>query len=218
MGLFDSLNPFTIGFQIILLIALRNKQNVIWYIVGTFFTYFLGGILIFVGVDALLRDFFENIFTNPTIWFFVVEFILGLLMLGYCLSVLFKKQSLENNREAPKKENWFILFVIGAAFSVIDVPTALPYIAFIGKMLEMKIELVSALPFFILYNLLYILPLIIIQILYSIYHEKMSEKLLKIKYFLNKANKIIIIGFSGAVSLLLLIDSVLYFIGFPIKW
>lgn len=67
------------------------------------------------------------------------------------------------------------LFFFGAANTVGDLPTAIPYLIFIGKLVEAKQFDLAALLLLVIYCLVYILPLIIVFFLYLFSKKKLDS-------------------------------------------
>lgn len=211
MGLLDSLNPFSIGLQIILLPIVKKRYHTIWYIVGVFVTYFIGGIIIFAGLDILLKNWLSNV-NFSLMPYPLIEIILGVLLLFYAIIKIFKSNDTKQNKKAFSIHPG-ALFFLGASGTVFDLPTAIPYLAILAKATEMHFTLLKILPFLILYCVIYLLPMIIIQVSYSIFHEKITPTLNRIKIWFDKINRILIIAFSLIISIFLIIDSLFSFAG-----
>lgn len=214
MGLLDSLNPFSIGLQIVLLPILKNKHHILWYIIGVFVTYFFGGILIFTGLDVLLANLFSNI-NFSLMPYPLIELILGILLLSYTFITIFKRNDNKDSKKAFSIHPG-ALFFLGATGTIFDLPTAIPYLAILGRATVMKFTILQLLPFLILYCIIYLLPMIAIQITYLLFHEKILPSLNKIKMWFDKINKLLMVIFSLLISLFLILDSIFALVGKPL--
>jgi cytochrome c biogenesis protein CcdA len=202
LGLLDCLNPFTISAQAVLHTLVKKTHHVLYYIVGTFLTYFIGGIFVFFGIDKVISLFLKNIMTSHGIVIFSIEIALGigLFLLGaFLLYKQIKKiktdKSIsgeqtedcvkgENTRErkfAPKHIKPVYLFFLGASNTIFDLPTGVPYLLFIAQIVEAKLTIGKVLFLFTFYNLIYILPLVALFILHLLLKEKAEKITEKIK-------------------------------------
>lgn len=216
VGLIDSLNPFSIGLQIVLLSQTNKKYDTIYYILGTFVTYFIGGILIFFGVDYFISNYLDYIFTTQNPIIYVVESILTFLLIFFVVKTLLNKQ-IQNEKEI-KSVKPIILFSLGAVGTIFDIPTSISYIAFLSKMITMDYSIAKVIPYLLIYNFVYLFPMIAIQIVYLFYREKIIEKLKRIKIVINKINKWIILFFCLVLITIFMIDIISFLIGKPILW
>lgn len=214
MGLLDSLNPFSIGLQIVLLPIVKKKYHTIWYIVGVFVTYFIGGIVIFTGLGILVKNWFLNVNFSLTPYP-LIELILGMLLLFYVIIKIFKSNSTKQNIKAFSIHPG-ALFFLGASGTVFDLPTAIPYLAILAKATEMHFTILQVVPYLIFYCTIYLLPMIIIQMLYGILHEKITPTLNIITKWFDKINRILIITFSILISVFFIIDSIFSLAGKPL--
>lgn len=206
MGLLDSLNPFSIGLQIMLLPIIKKKYHAIWYIIGVFVTYFVGGIVLFTGLDILIKNLLLNV-DFSLMPFPVIKLVLGVLLLIYVIFKLFKKNSTTQNKKTFSIHP-LALFLLGVSGTVFDLPTAFPYLVILAQATAMQFTILQVLPFLFLYCIIYALPMIIIQVSYDILHEKITPTLNKIAIWVDKINRLLIIIFSILLSLFLIIVSI----------
>ena len=204
MGLLDSLNPFSIGFQIILLPLAKKKYHMIWYIGGIFITYFIGGMIIFTGIDIVLKKLFSNI-NFSQMPFPLIGLLLGILLLIYVI------MKISNHNSSKKNTTEFsvhprALFLIGSIGTLFDLPTAIPYFAILAKATQMNLTILQLLPILIMYCIIYISPMLIIQLLYSLFKEKIIPLLDKIKNWFDKLSNILLIIFSILIAGFLIAD------------
>lgn len=191
MGLLDSLNPFSIGLQIVLLPIVKKQYHTIWYIIGVFVTNFIGGIVLFTGLDILFKSWFLNV-NFSLMPYPLIKLVLGILLLVYAIIKIFKRNSIEESKKTFSVHP-SALFLLGALGTVFDLPTAFPYLAILAMATEMHFTVLQVVPFLILYCIIYLLPMIFIQISYSFFHEKITPTLDKIKIWCDKVNRLLII-------------------------
>ena len=217
MGLLDSLNPFSIGLQIVLLPIAKKTYHTLFYILGTFCTYFVGGLLIYFGVNEIFGTFLSNIsidFTkSPYIY---IELGLGIILLLFSIYNTFKKQNKDNKKENANSVKPWALFLLGASGTIFDLPTAIPYLAVLSKMISMNLNLGLVILLLVFYCLIYLLPMIVIYIIYLLARKKAESILLNIKLLFEKVSKIAALIFSFIISIFLIIDALLSITGNPI--
>jgi cytochrome c biogenesis protein CcdA len=217
MSLVDSLNPFSIAVHIFLLGILKNTNRIAFYVLGILVVYFLGGIVIFTGLTTVFDKLAEQFATIPEFVLFGLESIFGVILIVYGL-IEFRKGSKSRQSLESKDVSTWALILLGAGGTLSDLPTAIPYIGFIAKMTEMRIDILIGCSLLLIYNVIYILPLLIIWALYLAYKDNLRNRMESITVKIEKANKYITIIFCEVVGFLFIIDSVLYYIGFPIQW
>lgn len=219
MGLLDSLNPFSIGLQIALLPLSRKSHHTLYYILGTFVTYFIGGFVIYFGFVSLFQNFISNFnidFTKSP--YPIIELILGIGLLSYVIFVsLINRQNIE-----PKKKEFsvkpFSLFILGATGTLFDLPTAIPYIAVLGKMGTMNLDPILAIFLLVFYCIIYLLPMLAIYTIHNLFKGKSENLINKTKVLFDKIAGVTAKIFSVGIAIFLIVDSILSMIGNPIKF
>ncbi|MBA4251658.1 MAG: hypothetical protein C0425_08705 [Chlorobiaceae bacterium] len=218
LALVDSLNPFSIAIQIFLLGVLTNTHRISYYILGILLVYFVGGVLIFLGLTAYLKILLDQISVIPNMFLYSVGFVIGVILLFYGIMALRKNGIVKEIKLERKEFSILALFAIGATGTMFDLPTALPYLGFITKMIEM--ELNSGIGIFLLsiYSFIYIFPLLILWALFIRYKEKIKEKIVSVQIYMDKINNYVIGVFSLLIGLLFIVDAVFFFLGIPLDW
>lgn len=178
-ALVDSIAPCVIGVLILLMTVLSRLKNRrvllvsgIFYIAGVYVTYFLGGITLLKLFD-LSRDvvFFAQ-YLYVAMGGLIVMF--GLFEMkdvfwygrGFSLSIPARFISFIESYVQKAAGNKFSAFSFGVATTLIELPcTGAPYLAVLALM--SFIPFLDAMPYLALYNLVFILPLIVI--IYLVY-------------------------------------------------
>ncbi len=216
-GLLDSLNPFSIGLQIILLPLVKKKYDAIWYITGVFLTNLIGGLIIYTGIDIIIENLFSEV-DFSAMPYPLVQFGFGILLFTYIIIEIFTKRKNKIPIEKYYSITPFSLLFLGVSGTLFELPTALPYLAILEKATELQLSILQLLPLLVLYCIIYLLPMLIIQITFIIAQEKILPKLLRIKTWFDRYNKIIIICICSLLALLLIIDSIFSFSGNSFIW
>jgi len=171
----DVLNPVLLAGVIFGLGSRRPFLNSTLLLLGWFFTYFAAGILLALGLDAII-DFFKT----PRPIDFVVETVLGLLLIGLGVYVVRSGQRHKKGREFDDADTLSAgtSFWIGASINLIGMPFAIPYFAFLGQILKADLDWMGALMVLLIYNLLYVLPFSLLIFIRLIYRQE-SDVLFK---------------------------------------
>ncbi|MBA2123328.1 hypothetical protein B9J78_00005 [bacterium Unc6] len=217
MGLVDSLNPFTITVQILLLGTLKNVNRIAIYISGILVIYLVGGIAIFTGLSTIFNYLIEQFLSIPELVLYSIQLILGVILVVYGFIALRKSNESKQLPNNPGVSTWALISLGAGVTLVADLPTAMPYFAFIAKMTEMRVDIIIGVTFLLAYSIIYVLPLIITWALYLKFQDKIKSRMAFVVAKMEKVNKYIIVGFC-VVGILLIIDSVLFYVGIPIKW
>jgi cytochrome c biogenesis protein CcdA len=158
LALADSLNPGSIVGLVYLLLTPRPVGRALAYVAGTFVSYFTGGALIFFGFGALFRNFLDRPFGAVG---YLVLAAAGVLLLGVGEWLRSRPRRLHDAK--PKPPRWLhpaSTFLLGAAGTAADLPTAVPYLVGIGRMVSAGLGTAEALLVLALYVLVYTLPML----------------------------------------------------------
>jgi len=217
MGLIDSLNPFSIAVHIFLLGVLKNTNRIAFYVLGILVVYFVGGMLIFTGLTSVLDRLAGQFAAIPNLVLYGLESLLGVILVVYGI-IEFRKKQRPRELRLEKDVSIWTLILLGGGGTLSDLPTAIPYLGFIAKMTEMKIELWLGCGLLLVYNVIYILPLLIIWALYLRYKDSIRHRMESIIAIIEKVNKYIIVLFCEVVGVLFVVDSIFYYFGSPLQW
>ncbi len=175
LGLIDALNPYTVAVLLILLPLVNKKWHSSLFIWGTYFTYVTIAILLYFGVAQILGTLLgEWLRTHQTIVGVVQLLCAGLSIAGLAWWTLHWYQNVGLAGESPDlarkpkvlKSPWFILG-LAIISTLYDSPSALPLFWFLGMLTQVGIEASQAVPLLIVYCFIYILPMIVLYVLYD---------------------------------------------------
>lgn len=193
LALLDSLNPATIATMMILLPLAKKKWHTLIFITGTFVVYFSSGFIVFVGVDRYLKSIITDVLREFSLYIGVVELAIAcaLITIGIIQSyklvrrIIKKEQSQKDYMAAViKMVNPLALIVLAISSTLMDIPTAIPYFGFVGIVSTSNTKILTAIVLFILYCLVYVMPMII---LYFIFAFIQGERFNKIETMFRKA-------------------------------
>jgi hypothetical protein len=123
LGLGDSLNPVTIAVGVLLSAGERPVARLGTYTLGTGLTYFAGGVLLTVGPAVLLHTALHHRAGTRT-W--IAEVVIGTGALAFAAFIATRPPDTVSKR-VPTELRPARSFMLGAAITVVDLPTALMY-------------------------------------------------------------------------------------------
>lgn len=201
VALLDSLNPVTIAVHVYLLGTPKPKTRTLTFIAGIFLAYLAGGILLSMGLSSILQYFAK--FSDST-WQ-LIQVALGLLLTGFGV-YLWYAPGKESEPEKPASLTPAGTFWLGIGVTVSDLPTAIPYIAAIERMLEAEISLPGILSALAFYNFIYVLPLLTLFSVYLFTGESGAAILQNINLFIRRWSSPVLAIACAAAGIILFID------------
>jgi cytochrome c biogenesis protein CcdA len=147
--------------------------------------------------------------SNPIIY--VLQFIIGTVMLavGWTLNTTDEQKAVKH----PKNIKPTYTFLLGLGVTIWEFPTALPYLAALERVIQARLDLLSIMSVLGVYNVFFVLPLIVLLGIYIVFQESAAALLNAINRSINRfAPKIlrVILNSLGAV---LIIDCIAYLFG-----
>jgi len=171
----DSLNPTTTALHVYLLITPNPLVRSITFILGIIAGYWTAGLLIALGFSKVIA----NLINSGGQFIYAIQFIIGIILIivGLKLNQSFGQQRTIKHPKSLKPMSTFFLGVIAILW---DIPTALPYIIAIERIVGAKISLLKLMSLLGFYNLIFVLPLIILLWIYIIMGNKSTVVLKRI--------------------------------------
>ncbi len=172
----DSLNPTATALQVYLLTTPRPIGRSISFITGIFVAYWAVGLLATLG----LARFIQWVFEIQSEWMSLIQCILGiaLLYIGVTLNSFSNAhQPLKNKPNSLKPIHTFFL---GMSVTLLESPTAFPYLAAIERIAQAKLSLPDLAGLLSIYNLVFVMPLIGLLGIYITFQSKSTELLKRI--------------------------------------
>ena len=212
IALLDSLNPVTIAVHVYLLGTPQPTIRSASFVAGIFLAYFAGGILLSLGLGSILQ-YFAN-FSTAT-WQ-LLQVATGLLLTGLAV-YLWRAPEKKNETGKPAAMTVAGTFWLGIGVTASDLPTAVPYIAAIERMLQAKPSLFGMVGALAFYNFIYVLPLLVLFGVYLFAGARGNAILQRVTQFINCWSTSLLAAASALVGIILLIDFLAFLIaGRPI--
>jgi len=184
VGLVDSLNPATIAVAVVLATTERPLWRLAGYTAGIFAVYFLGGLILTLGPSQLIR----TATSHPSGLGFDIGFIVaGLVAFAFAVWIFLHRHDQAKIPDVDVKPGSAV--VLGAGITAVDLPTAFPYFAAIVAILGEDLSAPPEILLLLLFNVMYVLPIIVIAIVAVVLGERAEGPLLKIRAHLPASEK-----------------------------
>lgn len=207
IALLDSINPNAMAVQIYLLSTPKPIPRSIAFIFGDFLAAWISGMLIALGAMQLITNFFDRLGDL----LYVMQFIIGvaLVVLGWNIGELMQPSRVKQ----PKSLKPTATFLFGLTMALVEAPTALPYLVAIERITQTDPTVSQLALLLLFYVSIFILPLVIIVIVYQIAQNRASQILSGLQEFVNRwfptLFRYVLIGF----GIILILDSVAHRLG-----
>jgi len=169
----DSMNPIAITQQMILQSVSKRKKDILGFVIGIALTNFAFGLLFYFGLAQLLQRLLLKITEHIPNFLPMLSISSGLILLLYSAKQSVNKnknQSVENNQATPRKLGFIQLFGLGVMATVMELTSAVPYLAFLTFLLQYSLDTLLVILILVIYNILFSWPLIFLYIV-SLYFE-----------------------------------------------
>ena len=165
----DSLNPSAIAQQMLLQAMVNNKRYIWYFISGIGAANLALGAAIYYGVAEWVLGLISALaareperFYGTTLVAGLFCFLLGLWLLARATGRRKTSQEQTAGVKNPARLSPPALFCLGAVFCVVELPSALPYFAFLTVLAGFHPSFPLVLLFLMIYNFMYLLPLILL--------------------------------------------------------
>lgn len=207
----DSLNPTATALQIYLLSTPQPIARSTSFICGVFLANWTVGLLTILGLGQLIQTAISAVdFAGSEPYFYGLQLLTGLVLsiVGFTL-----KPAQPSQKKRPQKLTVARTFLLGMAVTIWEFPTALPYLAAIEQIARAKLELFAIMSILGIYNLIFVLPLIILLVIYIVFNRESATLLHRINRAIAiwspKIFRVLLIG----LGFLLIADSIAYCCG-----
>lgn len=222
LALIDSLNPSTIAAQIFLLALKKPISRVISFILGTFVMYTAFGFIIVFILGEPIKGFFYEL--GSTDYLILLAIGIALIAVGTILgwkryigkegrskSEGYVKKAMAPMMAMLKTLNPVHTFFFGMASTAFDLPTSAFYFVALASLLEAGVGPFETTSLLILYNLLYILPLIVILLIYMIARDRSGPLMNRINRLIGEWSGRLVISILICIGVILVVFSMAFF-------
>jgi cytochrome c biogenesis protein CcdA len=222
LALIDSLNPSTIAAQIFLLALKKPISRVISFILGTFVMYTAFGFIIVFILGEPIKGFFYEL--GSTDYLILLAIGIALIAVGTILgwkryigkegrskSEGYVKKAMAPMMAMLKTLNPVHTFFFGMASTAFDLPTSAFYFVALASLLEAGVGPFETTSLLILYNLLYILPLIVILLICMIARDRSGPLMNRINRLIGEWSGRLVISILICIGVILVVFSMAFF-------
>lgn len=207
LALVDSVNPSALLVTLYLLRGPAPVRTVTAYMSGVFASYLTVGILLVQGLDVLLTRFGDALWSPGA---YAAQGVIGAAMLLYS----FRPARTSNKAVSQKAAGAATLaglFVLGVGVTVVEMTTALPYLAATGIISYMRWPAYQWLAALVAYNLVFVAPPMALLALSLLLGRKIEKRMTALRERLERAGREAAMWIIGIVGFYLLMDALAYF-------
>lgn len=205
----DSFNPTTTAIQIYLLSTPKPIARSTAFIAGVCVTYWAAGLAVVLGAKQLTISFP----TLPNSLTYLLQLVIGvvLLVVGWKLAPSSGSQKLNQ----PVRLTIVQAFLFGGAATLWDLPTALPYLAAIERIVQSRLDIFTTASVLALYNVIFVLPLMILLGIRLFLAEKSNTLIHAINRSMQQWGRRILQILLMGLGVILIVNCVAFFLNHP---
>lgn len=207
LALVDSINPSALLVTLYLLRRPAPVRTVTAYMVGVFASYLTVGIWLVLGFDALLTRFSDALWSPGA---FAVQGVTGAAMLLYSFKPV-RSDGGEAGQRAASAAGLAGLFALGVAMTVVELTTAMPYLAATGMLTYWQWPVHRWLTALVAYNLVFIAPPFALLAASLLLGRRFEGRMAAMREKLEKTGQEAALWIIGIVGFYLLFDALAYF-------
>ena len=183
IGLADSMNPSTIAPGLYLAMGQRPRTGLIQFTLGVFAVNFVGGAVIALGPGQALLALVPKPSSTTR---YILETVAGATLLVGAV-VLWRRRKSLARRELPQPSpNGKSALLLGLTIGAVELPTAFPYYAVIAAVVGSGFGPVRQLIALALYNLAFVLPLILMIVILMVAPDRAAQILTRARDWLQR--------------------------------
>jgi cytochrome c biogenesis protein CcdA len=207
LAIIDSVNPSALVVTIYLLVTRARVSRILVYLATVFTVYLSIGVALMLGLETLLGDRRE-ILEGPVAH--AVQGLIGAALLAFAILTP-SSQSHVREARAPSSQNLGAMVLLGVTITVLEFPTALPYLAAIGIMTSAELSPAQWAPVLVIYNLIFVSPPLALAAVYRFLSSRLRERITEIQEWVQGHVAHAWLWIMGIVGFYLLADALLYF-------
>jgi cytochrome c biogenesis protein CcdA len=207
LAVVDSINPSALLATIALLLRGRSARPLVAvYVVAVLATYFAIGLALTLGLGLTPDAVLESDAT------YLAQGVLGGAMLAYALVAPGgRRRDPAEPRGLPAVRRPAAVFALGAAVTVLELPTALPYLGAVGALTRADLAVAEWLALLGLYNLIFVLPPLALLAGHAALGDRAETVLAGLRTRLGRGAREGFLWLLGLVGFFLLADAVGHF-------
>lgn len=175
----DALNPSLIVAAVYFALGDHPIRQPLLFTIAAFAVTLAGGLAIALGLGDLILSLLPKL-SHTAKWDVITA--VGVVVMGGGAVIWWRRESLAGHpaqaRSKPDEGDSAVL--IGAGIAAVELLTAFPYFAAIAMVLGSSVSGASKVSLLVLYNLIYVLPLIAIVVIRAVMGEKGAQLLVPV--------------------------------------
>jgi cytochrome c biogenesis protein CcdA len=196
----DAINPLTIAAAVYLASMEGPRAPAVAFAAGVFGVYFVGGTALALGPGRLLAGVAAS--SQSTV-FHTGSMIAGVILIVVALVLARRQQTTRLNLTATQLSARAALG-LGASVTMLDLPTAFPYFAAIGAIANSGASIPAELVLLLTFNLIYVLPLVIIAAARAFAGERAQRRLRDSHELVNRLAPRVVSGLTAITGVALI--------------
>jgi threonine/homoserine/homoserine lactone efflux protein len=209
LALVDSLNPSAIAAALYLVTHGRDVvRRVLVYVGAIYVTYLCIGLVLMAGLDVLAGSGLGRLAESPTAY--AAQAVLGGAALLYAVFAPGRPAGPPRER-VPRSPRLAAVFTLGVLVSVVEFPTALPYLAAISLLTRAGTGPVEYVPILVVYNAVLVLPPLLVLAVARLSGRRLQGRLDDWRQRLLLGSRTAFLTVLGLVGFALLADALLFF-------
>ena len=206
LAVVDSINPSALLATIALLLRGRPARSLVAvYVTAVLATYFAIGLVLTLGLGLTP----EAVLASDAAY--VAQGVLGAAMLAYAVAAPGRGRDPATNPKLPSVRGPAAVFALGMAVTVLELPTALPYLGAVGAITRADLAVGDWLPLLAVYNLIFVLPPLALLAAHVALGDRAGALLERLRTRLGGAAREGLLWLIGLVGFFLLADALGHF-------
>jgi cytochrome c biogenesis protein CcdA len=209
IAVIDSLNPTATALQVYLLTTPKPVARSLAFITGILLANWTVGLCGTLG----LTSFIQWVFTTQREWIASMQFLLGMALFYTGCTLKAAPNAQPSFKHQPKTLQPRSTFLLGLSVTLLEAPTALPYLAAIERLARTKLSLLDLAGLLALYNLVFVLPLMGLLSLYLAFQSRSAKILQRLNQAMTKWSPKILRVLLLAIGSLLFVNGMTAILG-----
>jgi cytochrome c biogenesis protein CcdA len=210
LAVVDSINPSALLATIALLLRGRPARPLVaLYVAAVLVTYLAVGLALTLGLGLTPSAVLESDLA------YLAQGVIGAAMLAYAVAAPGRRRGRGpvEPRRLPAAGRPAAVFALGVAVTVLELPTALPYLGAVGAITRAELAVAEWLPLLLLYNLIFVVPPLALLAGHLALGDRAERLLERLRDRLAGAAREGLLWLLGLVGFLLLADALAHFGG-----
>lgn len=215
----SSVTPLSLVPLASMLAGQRPYRTAFGFLGGLFVSYWVMALAFVFGLSAVfmrLNAWLSHRWHHPEPADFMLEVLLGLVLLFFGMRIALKRRAKTSEREAPQKMTAASAFGFGVMINVVGFPGALPYFAAADQILRADpppLMIALAVSYYVI---LFILPLTAIVLVRALAGAKGDALMAAVKTFFDTWGRRVLMVALLLLGAVMVVDGVTYLMGKPI--